>query len=329
MKLRLFSAWRNWSLRRRLLLTAGGLVFAGGLAALLLWLLIFRGSAPPPPSVSERIASLEASPAATVAAPSPGAVSVESEETSESSADTSISSAPSGVVSSQASSSASPPASSPTPVPPVVAAPPPPALPPEPTAPPPAPAVQPRPSVDGVWTVNPTIGDFADFSSSYAGYRVAEELANIGATEAVGRTPEVEGFLEIDGSTVLSADIEVALPSIVSDRPRRDGLVLRSLEADQFPSARFVLTGPLELGELPAEGEEVSILASGAFTVHGVTLPVLADLTAARTGEIIVVAGSFEIRFEDYGIRPPRVAIVLSVADTATVEWLLNFTRSN
>lgn len=299
MKLRLFSAWRNWSLRRRLLLTAGCLVFVGGLAALLLWLLLFRASAPPPPSVSERIASLEPSTAATAAAPP-----------------------------SQALSSASPPASPTASVAPVVTAPPP-ALSPAPPEPLPASVTQPPPSVDGVWRVDTTIGDFADFSSSYAGYRVAEELANIGVTEAVGRTPRVTGSLEIDGSTVLSVEIEVDLPSIVSDRPQRDGLVLSSLETDQFPSARFVLTEPLEIGDLPAEGEEVSFIASGDFTVHGVTRPVLAALTAARTDEIIVVAGSFEIKFEDYGISPPRVAIVLSVADTATVEWILNFTRTN
>lgn len=322
MKLRLIASWRGWSVRRKLAAAGGGMVVVGGLAVLLLWLLLFRGSAPPAPSVSDRISTLSAlasaedASTATTALPDETAEVVPStapspspaggQETSPPPPSPSNSSTSSAAASSAPSSSAS--ASS---VPTSSAADPP----------------SPPGSIDGVWIVDTTIGDFEDFSSSYAGYRVGEELANIGTTEAVGRTPMVSGFLEIDGSTVLAAEIEVDLPSIVSDRPRRDGLVRQSLEADRFPTARFVLNGPLEIGSLPPEGEEVRLTAPGDFSVHGVTRPVNASLEAARQGDLIVVGGSFEIRFDDYDIVPPRVAIVLSVADVATVEWLLNFTR--
>ena len=45
--------------------------------------------------------------------------------------------------------------------------------------------------LDGTWTVDPSIGSFSDFSGSFVGYRVDEELANVGAATAVGRTPDV------------------------------------------------------------------------------------------------------------------------------------------
>ncbi len=289
------------------------MVVVVGLAVLLVWLLLFRGSAPPALSVSDRISTLsslvatEDASTATTALPEETAEVVPSTAPSPSQAGGQETSPPPPPTSSSSTSSAA--SSSSVPSSSVMDAPSPPG------------------SIDGVWIVDTTIGDFEDFSSSYAGYRVGEELANIGTTEAVGRTPMVSGFLEIDGSTVLAAEIEVDLPSIVSDRPRRDGLVRQSLEADQFPAAKFVLEGPLEIGALPPEGEEVRLTAPGDFSVHGVTRPVTASLEAARQGGLIVVGGSFEIRFDDYDIDPPRVAIVLSVADVATVEWLLNFTR--
>ena len=43
--------------------------------------------------------------------------------------------------------------------------------------------------LDGTWTVDPSVGSFSDFSGSFVGYRVEEELANVGAATAVGRTP--------------------------------------------------------------------------------------------------------------------------------------------
>src|SRR4051812_20035430 len=50
-------------------------------------------------------------------------------------------------------------------------------------------------ALTGTWTVDAAVGDFADFSSSFAGYRVREELVSIGAKTAVGRTPDVTGTL--------------------------------------------------------------------------------------------------------------------------------------
>lgn len=47
--------------------------------------------------------------------------------------------------------------------------------------------------VDGSWTVDTSIGSFADYTSSFAGFRVDEVLSSIGSTTAIGRTPNVTG----------------------------------------------------------------------------------------------------------------------------------------
>ena len=78
---------------------------------------------------------------------------------------------------------------------------------------------------------------------------------------------------------------------------------------------------------LPAAGESVTAAVVGTFSVHGTGRPVEVALEATWIEGVVIVGGTFEIRFEDYGITPPRAPIVLSVEDTATVELLLNFTR--
>jgi hypothetical protein len=57
-------------------------------------------------------------------------------------------------------------------------------------------------SFDGTWAIDTESGSFNDFTSTFAGYRVEEELGGVGANTAVGRTPDVSGSLKIDGNTI-------------------------------------------------------------------------------------------------------------------------------
>ena len=77
--------------------------------------------------------------------------------------------------------------------------------------------------IAGTWTVDPTVGSFDDFSGSFVGYRVQEELASVGATEAVGRTPDVTGTLTVDGTTITAAEFTADLTTLQSDEGNRDG----------------------------------------------------------------------------------------------------------
>lgn len=183
--------------------------------------------------------------------------------------------------------------------------------------------------IDGTWTVDTSIGSFSfeDATSSFVGFRVSEELASIGATEAVGRTPKVSGTIQIEGTTLVGGSFEADFTAIVSNDSRRDSKIRGALDTSQFPTGTFVLTEPIDLGGIPADGESLSVLAKGELTVHGITNTVEIPLQAQLVDDVIVVVGSVDIVFGDYGVQAPTAAIVLSVEDNGSIELQLFFTR--
>ena len=183
--------------------------------------------------------------------------------------------------------------------------------------------------LDGTWNVDGTIGSFTDFSSSFAGFRVEEQLVGIGAKTAVGRTPNVTGTMTITGTTVPNASFEVDMTTLTTDDGRRDNAIrTQAIETSRFPKATFVLTQPIALGSLPAEGQQIEVDAIGSLTLHGVTKTVTIPLQAQRKDNVIAVVGSLEVPFADYSISQPRAAAVLSVEDKGTIELQLFFTRA-
>ena len=183
-------------------------------------------------------------------------------------------------------------------------------------------------AVAGAWTVDTTIGDF-DFeqaTGSFAGFRVDEELT-IGEVTAVGRTGEVSGFIQLGAGGLEAAEITVDMSTIESDRPLRDGRTRQALGTDQFPTAAFVLTEPVALPADAADGAAFSLEAAGELTVKGVTNPAVFALDAQLVDDVIVVVGSTEVTFADYGVQAPSAPIVVSVEDHGIIEFQLLFTR--
>jgi len=184
-------------------------------------------------------------------------------------------------------------------------------------------------AVDGTWKVNTTLGSFSNFSDSFVGYRVQEQLASIGANTAVGRTPDVTGSITIQGTKVTAADLTADLTGLKSDDDRRDGtLSHQGIQTSQFPNATFKLTSPIDLGSIPADGTSITVSATGDFTLHGVTKSVQVPLQAKRSSDVIVVTGSLPIAFADYNITRPNSFAVLSIDDHGTMEFQLLFTRA-
>lgn len=184
-------------------------------------------------------------------------------------------------------------------------------------------------TTDGTWTIDPSIGAFSDFSDSFVGYRVQEQLASIGANTAVGRTPNVTGSLTISGTTVSAVTITADLTALQSNDTRRDGqLSHQGIETSQFPTATFTLTAPIQLGSIPGAGQSVTATASGSLTLHGVTKAVQIPLTVVLQGDVVAVTGSLDIVFADYGITPPSSFAVLSVEDHGAMELQLFFRHS-
>jgi len=183
--------------------------------------------------------------------------------------------------------------------------------------------------IAGTWNVDPSIGSFSDFSGSFVGYRVKEQLANIGAQTAVGRTPNVTGSVTIDGTSVTAADFSADLTTLQSDDPRRDGqLSHQALETSQFPTATFKLAQPIDLGKVPANGETFQATATGDLTLHGVTKSVQIPLQARLADGVVTIVGSLPIQFADYNVSPPRSMMVLSVEDNGVLELQLQLKRA-
>lgn len=184
-------------------------------------------------------------------------------------------------------------------------------------------------SLDGTWSIDGSVGSFSDFSVSFAGYRIQEELASIGGNEAVGRTPAVTGSLTIAGTEVTAVEVSADMTGLQSDDDRRDNQLRRqSIETDSYPTATFSLTSPIELGAIPAEGQVVEVQATGDLTLHGVTRSVSVPLEARISDGVITVAASIPIALADYDIEKPSSFMVLSVAEEATMELQLHFTRA-
>ena len=184
--------------------------------------------------------------------------------------------------------------------------------------------------VSGKWTVDTSIGEFSyeDSTGTFVGFRVDEELASIGSTTAVGRTPVVSGSISIDGETVTSVTVEADMAAITTNDSRRDRPVQQALDTANFPTATFTLTEPIDLGSDPASGDPIATTAVGELTVHGITHSVEIALEAQLVNDIVVVIGTTEVVFADYDVAVPRVPIVLSAEDHGIVELQLFFTRS-
>jgi polyisoprenoid-binding protein YceI len=183
--------------------------------------------------------------------------------------------------------------------------------------------------LDGTWTVDGSIGSFSDFSSSFVGYRVQEELVGVGAATAVGRTPDVTGSLVLSGSTISEATFEADLTTLQSDSGMRDGQLGRQgLETDTYPTATFVLAEPIDLGGVPADGETIQATAVGDLTLHGVTNRVEIPVEARLADGVVTVVGTLPIAFGDYGMTAPNSMRVLSIDENGIMEFQLHFTQA-
>jgi polyisoprenoid-binding protein YceI len=189
-----------------------------------------------------------------------------------------------------------------------------------------APAGAAAAGVDGTWSIDGTITN-AQGTGSYTGFRVNEVLTGIGSQTAVGRTPIVEGTLTVKGTTLTAATINARLSGLTTDDSRRDGAVQRALDTSRFPNATFVLTDPVDVGSVPVEGQRITAAATGDLTIHGVTHRVTLDLQAQLQNGVLVVVGSTDVAFSDYGVTAPTAPVVASVDDHGVIEVQLYFVK--
>jgi polyisoprenoid-binding protein YceI len=181
-------------------------------------------------------------------------------------------------------------------------------------------------SVAGEWTVG---------AGSVAGYRVREQLANLPAeSDAVGRTEDVSGSITVegdgDGARLTAGTLTVDTTTIQSDESRRDNrLRNQGLQTDQFPTATFTVTKPVEVPATAVAGTPSDVTLVGDLTLHGVTKSVEIPAQAQLADGKIQVAGSITFPLSDFDISPPNVGgFILSISDQGALEFLVSFEKA-
>jgi polyisoprenoid-binding protein YceI len=161
---------------------------------------------------------------------------------------------------------------------------------------------------------------------------VQEQLAGADLpNEAIGSTSAITGGILLDATGKVDpagSRITIDLTTLKSDRDRRDGFIKRrTIVTDSFPNAEFVLT---EVHGLPAgfpTSGPLTLTLVGDMTVHGVTKQQSWQASASVNGSAITGKAVTHIKFGDYGMTQPRVAIVLSVVDDIRLEYDFHLVR--
>ena len=173
-------------------------------------------------------------------------------------------------------------------------------------------------------------GTWTAVAGSEAGYRVREQLANFDAeTDAVGRTSDVTGSITLvaagDGAQLTEGSIEIDTTTIASDEDRRDNRMRdEGLQTDEYPTATFVVTAPVDIPAAALAGTPTDVTLVGDLTLHGVTKPVEIPAQAQLANGQIQVAGSLTFPLSDFGIVAPNVGgFIVSIADEGALEFLV------
>ena len=173
---------------------------------------------------------------------------------------------------------------------------------------------------------NDVTGVWHSVSTSIVRYRVHETINGIGST-AVGGTNKVDGSITIDGSNVRAAGFTVDMASISSDESRRDGQFRgHVMDVNTFPTATFVISQPIDLGSIPAEGDGISKTATGQLTLRGTTKAVTFDVLAMRKNGRIGIFGNIPVTFSDYGIPNPSFGTIRT-DDHGVLEFIVVLAR--
>ena len=96
------------------------------------------------------------------------------------------------------------------------------------------------------------------------------------------------------------------------------------METDEFPTASFILSEPIDLGVTATEGASITTTLSGELTMHGVTNPVVVDISAKIENGRLGVVGSIPVVFTDYEIVDPSITAI-KVEPQGLIEFVLIF----
>jgi polyisoprenoid-binding protein YceI len=158
---------------------------------------------------------------------------------------------------------------------------------------------------------------------SMAGYRVQEELAQVGETEAVGETQAIIGQFGFgeDALPLPCSRFDVDMRTLQSDQARRDNyLYQNTLEAETYPLATFVLRAVEGMDAPLADGQETTLRLIGDLTLRDVTKLVAWEANVTLVDGALTGTAATMFEMPDFGIEPPSVPVVLSLDETIRLE---------
>ncbi len=171
-------------------------------------------------------------------------------------------------------------------------------------------------TVDGTYRVG---------AGSIARYGIDDNVLG-SSTRVVGSTDQVTGSMTIAGQTVRAAKVVVDMRSVrcgcVHDTKYND-----LLDTQHYPTSQFVLSTPIPLGSIPADGVVVNIPVTGQFTIHGHTHTEHFALAAALRNRTVAINGTIPVKLSDYGISQPSAGPFGGI-DNADIELLIAFVPS-
>lgn len=172
-------------------------------------------------------------------------------------------------------------------------------------------------------------------SGNAARFRVREQLLGHDLpNDAVGETQQITGAITVDSKGALvpgQSLFVVQVTSLKSDSDRRDGFVQhRLLETDKYPTVELVpiaIRGLVTVPSATSAVGPVTVDVVGNLTVRGVTHLTTWRVTARQANGQVTGSASTKFTFTDFAINPPKVPVLLSVADTIALEYDFTLTR--
>ena len=152
--------------------------------------------------------------------------------------------------------------------------------------------------------------------------------SHLGFSNITGRFDQVQGDFRFDVADPTQSSVSITIPvqSISTGVDKLDEHLLKAdfFDAAQFPTATFTSTGVTAAGE-------GKLAVAGDLTIHGVTRPVVLDVTINGTGEHPmrkVPAAGFDARTQikrsDFGVG----AYVPAVGDEVTIAITVEATKA-
>jgi polyisoprenoid-binding protein YceI len=114
--------------------------------------------------------------------------------------------------------------------------------------------------------------------------------------------------------------VEVRWQDIDTKNGTRNRHMLKTVDAERFPTIRFDLAG--------TTGDTGQVRLKGTLTLHGVSQPVEWPAVVHRGPDSVTVAADFPVDMRDYGIKPPVKFVIARMGPVVQVHVRLVFQKN-